>query len=125
MSCILAKLMMNICAPQEVLITFFQTSSEPNATFVFRCVVGIILFNVRINLIVVIHRFANNPIGTIKFFHEVFCIGDGGLIGTAEVVVKHDKSCKGVVCIDAIYRSCPAFYAHFPEVVIIEIIKKV
>lgn len=79
----------------------------------------------RINPIVVIHRFANNSIGTIKFFHEVLCICDGGLIGTAEVVVKQDKSSKGVVCIDAICRSCPAFHAHSSEVVIIEIIKEV
>ena len=125
MSCILAKLMMNICAPQEVLITFFPTLSEPNATFVFRCVVGIIPFNVRINPIVVIHRFANDTIGTIKFFHKVFCIGYGGLIGTAEMVVQHDKSSKGVVRIDAICHSCPAFHAHFSEVVIPEIIKEV
>jgi len=125
MSCILAKLMMNICAPQEVLITFFQTSSEPNATFVFRCVVGIIPFNVRINLIVVIHRFANNPIGTIKFFQEVFRIGNGCLTGTAEVVVKQHKSCKGIVRIDAICRSRPTFHAHFPEIVIPEIIKEI
>ena len=79
----------------------------------------------RINPIVVIHRFANNPIGTIKFFHKVFGIGDGSLIGTAEMFVKHDKSSKGIVRIDAICRSCPAFHAHFSEVVIIEIIKEV
>lgn len=125
MSCILAKLMMNIYAPQEVLITIFPTSSESNAALVFRCGVGIILLNARINSIVVIHRFANNPIGTIKLFHEILCICDGGLIGTAEMVVKHDKSSKGVIRIDAICRSCPAFFAHFSEVVIIEIIKEV
>ena len=125
MSCILAKLRMNIYAPQEVLITFFPTSSESNAALVFRCGVGIILLNARINPIVVIHRFANDTIGTIKFFHEVLCICDGGLIGTAEVVVQHDKSSKGVVRIDAICHSCPTFHAHFSEVVIIEIIKEV
>ena len=116
---------MNTCSPQDVLITFFQTSSEPNAAFVFRCVVEIIPFNVRINPIVVIHRFANDPIGIIKLFHEVLCISNGGLIGISEVVVQHDKSSKGVVRIDAICYSCPAFHAHFSEVVIIEIIKEV
>ena len=113
------------CIPKEVLITFSRTSSEPNAALVFRCGVGIIPFNVWINPVVGAHRFANDAIGIIKFFHEVLCIGDGGLIGTAEVVVKHDKSSKGVVCIDAICRPCPAFHAHFSEVIIIEIIKEV
>ena len=79
----------------------------------------------RINPIVVPHRFANNPIGTIKFFHEVLCIGDSRLIGAAEVVVKHDKSSKGIIHIDAICSSCPAFHAHSSEVIIIEIIKEV
>ena len=79
----------------------------------------------RIDSIIVFQSPANNPIGTIKFFHKVFCISDGGLIGTAEMVVKHDKSSKGVVRIDAICRSCPAFHAHLSEVVIIEIIKEV
>ena len=91
--------------PARGVDNFFLSSSEPNAAFVFRCVVGIIPFNVRINPIVVIHRFANDTIGIIKFFHEVFCIRDGSLIGTAEVVVQHDKSSKGVVRIDAICRS--------------------
>lgn len=79
----------------------------------------------RIDSIIVFQSPANNPIGTIKFFHEVLCIGDGCLIGTTEVVVEHDKSSKGIVRIDAIGRSRPAFHAHFSEVVIIEIIKEV
>ena len=79
----------------------------------------------RIDSIIVFQSTANNPISIIKFFHEVFCIGDGGLIGTAEVVVKHDKSSKGIVRIDAICCPCPAFHAHFSEVVIVEIIKEV
>lgn len=79
----------------------------------------------RIDSIIVFQSTANNPIGIIKFFHEVLCICDGGLIGTAEVVVKHDKCRVGVVRIDAICHSCPAFHAHFSEVVIIEIIKEV
>lgn len=113
------------CIPKEVLITFSRTSSEPNAALVFRCGVGIIPFNVWINPVVGAHRFANDAIGIIKFFHEVLCIGDGSLIGTAEVAVEHDKGYKGIICIDTIGRSRPAFHAHFSEVVIIEIIKEV
>ena len=78
-----------------------------------------------INPVVIVQRSANCPIGIIKFFQEVFRIGNGCLTGTAEVVVEHDKSCKGTVCIDAICRSSPTFHAHFPEIVIPEIIKEI
>ena len=79
----------------------------------------------RINPVVIVQRSANCPIGIIKFFQEVFRIGNGCLIGTAEVVVEHDNSCKGIVRIDAICRSSPTFNAHFPEIVIPEIIKEI
>ena len=104
---------------------FFQYLSEPNAAFVFRCGVGIIPFYVGINPIAGIQCAANGSIGIIEFFHKVFGIGDGGLIGATKVVVEYDEGSKSVVRIDAICHSRPAFQTYFSEVVIIEFIKEV
>ena len=111
--------------PARGVDNFFLSSSESYAAFVFRGIIWEISFYVGVDFVIVFQGTPNNSIGIIKFFHEILRISNSCLIGTAEVVVQHDKSSKGVVCIDAICRPCPAFHAHFSEVIIIEIIKEV
>ncbi len=79
----------------------------------------------RIDSITVFQSPTNNPIGIIKFFHEVSCIGYGCLIAATEVVIKHNKCCVGVVRIDGICSSRPTSHTHFSEVVISKIVEEI
>lgn len=79
----------------------------------------------RIDSITVFQSPTNNPIGIIKFFHEVSSIGYGCLIAATEVVIKHDKCRVGVVCIDRICSSRPTSHTHFSEVVISKIVEEI
>ena len=111
--------------PARGVDNFFLSSSESYAAFVFRGIIWEISFYVGVDFVIVFQGTPNNSIGIIKFFHEILRISNSCLIGTAEMVVKHDKCGKGIVRVDAICRSRPTFHTHFSIIVIPEIIKEV